>query len=249
MIHSRGPRTGPGHRRPISGSAIPIAIIGSISLCARRRHHRQEPVVLEQIARCRTALFDKTGTLTYGEPSLTEQLIAPGFAQRNVLTVLASLERYSKHPLALAILASALEGFSFRKRPKSASSRAKACAARLTVTRCRSPAAMNSSRSRVHAHQPSDASHRPPECSRWHGSEHRRCGLRYSRSLEPRERRGHAGSHRCTGRAERVTGGSASEGDSRSVRVAGTSMAERAGTQATENSSTIHVHEAAGSER
>ena len=87
--------------------AIPIAIIGSISLCARRAIIVKSPVVLEQIAECRTAIFDKTGTLTYGEPKLTEQLIAPGFAQTEVLTLVASLERYSKHPLARAILASA----------------------------------------------------------------------------------------------------------------------------------------------
>jgi cation transport ATPase len=87
--------------------AIPIAIIGSISLCARRAIIIKSPVVLEQIAECRTAIFDKTGTLTYGEPKLTEQLIAPGFTQKDVLTLAASLERYSKHPLARAILAAA----------------------------------------------------------------------------------------------------------------------------------------------
>ena len=87
--------------------AIPIAIIGSISLCARRAIIIKSPVVLEQIAGCRTAIFDKTGTLTYGEPALTEQFIAPGFAQREVLRLVASLERYSKHPLARAILAAA----------------------------------------------------------------------------------------------------------------------------------------------
>jgi heavy metal translocating P-type ATPase len=87
--------------------AIPIAIIGSISLCARRAIIVKSPVVLEQIAECRTAIFDKTGTLTYGEPTLTEQLIAPGFEQKDVLTLTASLERYSKHPLARAILAAA----------------------------------------------------------------------------------------------------------------------------------------------
>jgi len=89
--------------------AIPIAIIGSISLCARRAIIVKTPVVLEQIAGCRTAIFDKTGTLTYGEPKLTEQLIAPGFDQKEVLTLVASLERYSKHPLARAILAAAKE--------------------------------------------------------------------------------------------------------------------------------------------
>jgi len=87
--------------------AIPIAIIGSISLCARRAIIVKSAVVLEQIAECRTAIFDKTGTLTYGEPKLTEQRVAPGFVPKEVLTLVASLERYSKHPLARAILAAA----------------------------------------------------------------------------------------------------------------------------------------------
>jgi cation transport ATPase len=87
--------------------AIPVAIIGSISLCARRGIIIKSPVVLEQVTECRTAIFDKTGTLTYGEPKLTDQLIAPGFLQLEVLTLAASLERYSKHPLARAILAAA----------------------------------------------------------------------------------------------------------------------------------------------
>lgn len=89
--------------------AIPIAIIGSISLAARRSIIIKNPAVLEQITRCRTAIFDKTGTLTYGEPKLTEQLIAPGFTQPEVLVLAASLELYSKHPLARAIVARAKE--------------------------------------------------------------------------------------------------------------------------------------------
>jgi P-type E1-E2 ATPase len=88
---------------------IPIAIIGSISLCARRAIIVKSPVVLEQITECRTAIFDKTGTLTYGEPKLTEQIIALGFVQNDVLPLVASLERYSKHPLAWAVLAAAKE--------------------------------------------------------------------------------------------------------------------------------------------
>ncbi|RCS54475.1 heavy metal translocating P-type ATPase [Bremerella cremea] len=86
---------------------IPVAIIGSISLCARRAIIVKSPIVLEQIAACRTAIFDKTGTLTYGEPSLTEKLIAPGHDPHEVLTLVASLERYSKHPLAIAVLSAA----------------------------------------------------------------------------------------------------------------------------------------------
>jgi P-type E1-E2 ATPase len=89
--------------------AIPIAIIGSISLCARRAIIVKSPVALEQIAECRTAIFDKTGTLTYGTPKLTEWVAPTGFEQNAVLTWVASLERYSKHPLAVAILAAAKE--------------------------------------------------------------------------------------------------------------------------------------------
>ncbi|MCG6954497.1 MAG: heavy metal translocating P-type ATPase [Gemmatimonadetes bacterium] len=88
---------------------IPIAIIGSISLCARRAIIVKSPVVLEQIDGCRTAIFDKTGTLTYGLPELTERLLAPDFAQEEVLTLVASVERYSKHPLARAIVTAAHE--------------------------------------------------------------------------------------------------------------------------------------------
>jgi cation transport ATPase len=42
--------------------AIPVAIIGSISLSARRGIIIKSPVVLEQVGGCRTAIFDKTGT-------------------------------------------------------------------------------------------------------------------------------------------------------------------------------------------
>jgi heavy metal translocating P-type ATPase len=89
--------------------AIPVAIIGSISLCARRAIIVKSPIVLERVTECRTAIFDKTGTLTYGEPKLTDLIIAPGFTRGNVLELLASLEQYSKHPLAGAILAAAKE--------------------------------------------------------------------------------------------------------------------------------------------
>ena len=84
--------------------AIPVAIIGSISLCARRSIIVKSPVVLEQIAACRVAIFDKTGTLTYGRPQLTELVTAPEFDRKQVLALVASLEKYSKHPLAGAVI-------------------------------------------------------------------------------------------------------------------------------------------------
>ncbi len=87
--------------------AIPVAIIGAISLAAKRAIIVRNPAVLEQIDTCRTVIFDKTGTLTYGEPKLTEQNCAPGFDGKDVLALTASLERYSKHPLAGTIVAAA----------------------------------------------------------------------------------------------------------------------------------------------
>ena len=89
--------------------AIPVAIISSISLCAKRAIIVKSPVVLEQINQCRTAFFDKTGTLTYGKPKLTEHHLAPGFTYDQVLTLMASLERYSKHALASAVIKAAQE--------------------------------------------------------------------------------------------------------------------------------------------
>jgi heavy metal translocating P-type ATPase len=84
--------------------AIPVAIIGAISLSARRSIIIKNQAVLEQVGKCTTLIFDKTGTLTYGRPALTEVLCAAGASESDVLRAAASLERYSKHPLARAIL-------------------------------------------------------------------------------------------------------------------------------------------------
>jgi heavy metal translocating P-type ATPase len=87
--------------------AIPVAIIGSISLAARRGIIVKDPAVLERIGTCRTAMFDKTGTLTYGQPKLTEVVAADDFDADDVLALVASLERYSRHPLAAAVVEAA----------------------------------------------------------------------------------------------------------------------------------------------
>jgi len=87
--------------------AIPVAIIGSISLAARRAIIVRDPVVLENADGCRTVIFDKTGTLTYGEPHLSNQHCASGWLPSEVLSLVASVERYSKHPLAKATITAA----------------------------------------------------------------------------------------------------------------------------------------------
>jgi heavy metal translocating P-type ATPase len=87
--------------------AIPVAVIGAISLAAKRGIIIRNPAVLETIGKCRTAIFDKTGTLTYGKPVLTEVVTADGFDAGEVLSLAASVEHYSKHPLSQAVLQSA----------------------------------------------------------------------------------------------------------------------------------------------
>ncbi|MDE2027421.1 MAG: HAD-IC family P-type ATPase, partial [Candidatus Omnitrophica bacterium] len=84
--------------------AIPVAIIGAISLSAQRGIIIKDPAILETIDECRIMILDKTGTLTYGRPHLTRLHCFNNFERRQILEYAATLERYSKHPLALAIL-------------------------------------------------------------------------------------------------------------------------------------------------
>jgi heavy metal translocating P-type ATPase len=83
--------------------AIPVAIIGAISLAATRGIIIKNPAMLERIDRCRTIIFDKTGTLTYGKPALTDVLFAAGLTREIILRLASSLEQYSRHPLATSI--------------------------------------------------------------------------------------------------------------------------------------------------
>ena len=89
--------------------AIPVAIIGAISTAARRGIIVRDPAALEQIALCRTMILDKTGTLTYGRPAVTGEHYARGWSRDRVLPLVAALERYSRHPLAGAIVHAAEE--------------------------------------------------------------------------------------------------------------------------------------------
>ena len=83
--------------------AIPVAIIGSISWCAKRGIIVKDPVALERAHMCRVLITDKTGTLTVGEPTLVS--VQPqGVSEAEALQFAASLEQYSKHPLAQPVL-------------------------------------------------------------------------------------------------------------------------------------------------
>ncbi|MFM8292471.1 MAG: heavy metal translocating P-type ATPase [Planctomycetia bacterium] len=89
--------------------AIPVAIIGAVSLAAKRGIVIRDPAILERLDTCRTAIFDKTGTLTYGTPKLTDVILLGRLAEADVLALAASLEGYSKHPLAAAVVQAAAD--------------------------------------------------------------------------------------------------------------------------------------------
>ncbi len=89
--------------------AIPVAIIGAVSLAAKRGIVIRDPAILERLDTCRTAIFDKTGTLTYGTPTLTDVLLVGRMPEADVLALAASLEGYSKHPLAAAVVQAAAD--------------------------------------------------------------------------------------------------------------------------------------------
>ena len=59
---------------------------------------------LEFMEKVDTLIIDKTGTLTEGKPKLMEVVVAADFEQKDVLKLVASLEKGSEHPLANAIV-------------------------------------------------------------------------------------------------------------------------------------------------
>ncbi len=83
--------------------AIPVAIIGAISWCAKRGIIIKDPIALERARGCRVLITDKTGTLTVGQPVLVS-VETEGISEQEALQFAASLEQYSKHPLAEAVL-------------------------------------------------------------------------------------------------------------------------------------------------
>jgi len=89
--------------------ATPIAMLASIGAGAKRGVLVKGGKFLELLARADVVLLDKTGTLTLGKPHLTEVISLNGVSENAVLTLAASAERYSEHPLAQALREAASE--------------------------------------------------------------------------------------------------------------------------------------------
>jgi heavy metal translocating P-type ATPase len=89
--------------------AVPIAIIGGVSQCAKRGVVVKGGACLEQLAAGRVLLFDKTGTLTAGRPEVVHIALAPDRTEADVLRLAASLDQMSPHVLATAVVNAARE--------------------------------------------------------------------------------------------------------------------------------------------
>lgn len=89
--------------------AAPVAIVSGLSRASRLGVVIRDGGALENLGRARTLLLDKTGTLTRGRPRVLDVIAAPGLKPAEVLRLAASLDQYSPHVLAQAIVDTARE--------------------------------------------------------------------------------------------------------------------------------------------
>ena len=91
------------------GLATPMSIMVATGRGAQAGLLIRSAEVLEQLAEVDTLLLDKTGTLTQGKPELLAVFPEAGVTAEALLTLAASLEQGSEHPLASALLQAARE--------------------------------------------------------------------------------------------------------------------------------------------
>ncbi len=91
------------------GLATPMSIMVATGQGAQAGVLIKNAEALERFAKVDTLIVDKTGTLTLGAPRLTDVEAFEGFDEGTVLSLAASLERGSEHPLAEAIVKGAEE--------------------------------------------------------------------------------------------------------------------------------------------
>jgi Cu+-exporting ATPase len=86
------------------GLATPMAIMVGTGRGARDGVLIRNAEALETFGKVDTLIIDKTGTLTEGKPALSSVIPQPGIDESGLLQLVASLERFSEHPLAAAIV-------------------------------------------------------------------------------------------------------------------------------------------------
>lgn len=85
------------------GLATPTAIIVGVGKGAQNGILVKDAEVLEKLHNITAVVFDKTGTITTGQPQVQEIVSTSKSSPDQILSVLASLEKKSDHPLAKAI--------------------------------------------------------------------------------------------------------------------------------------------------
>ncbi|WP_172122708.1 heavy metal translocating P-type ATPase [Devosia sp. 919] len=91
------------------GLATPTSIMVGTGRAAELGVLFRRSEALQSLRDVEMIAFDKTGTLTEGRPVLTDLVVAPGFAEAEVLALMAAVEHHSEHPIARAIVAAATE--------------------------------------------------------------------------------------------------------------------------------------------
>ncbi len=86
------------------GLATPISIMVGVGKAAEYGVLIRNGEALQRAGQIATIVLDKTGTVTEGRPTVTHLIPAAGWDEAKLLTVAASLERASEHPLAEAIV-------------------------------------------------------------------------------------------------------------------------------------------------
>ncbi len=86
------------------GLATPISLIVGIGKGAEYGILIRSGEALQAAGSIGTIVLDKTGTITLGKPKLTDVIPAPGFKEEEILSLAASVERGSEHPLGRAIV-------------------------------------------------------------------------------------------------------------------------------------------------
>jgi Cu+-exporting ATPase len=86
------------------GLATPMSIMVATGKAATQGVLFKNAEAIETLRKVDTLVVDKTGTLTLGKPRLASVVTAPGSERKQLLTLAASLERGSEHPLAAAIV-------------------------------------------------------------------------------------------------------------------------------------------------
>ena len=91
------------------GLATPMSVMVGVGKAAEAGVLIRNGEALQSASKITTMVLDKTGTITEGAPKVTDVVIASAHNQDDVLSLAASLESGSEHPLAMAIVESAKE--------------------------------------------------------------------------------------------------------------------------------------------